>query len=112
MTTVGWHASHEQMAPSQLLVAVCHPQQASTRRCRLTTSRRGARVRASPASLGRGWAPATSSTTLPFGIVTAPGQRYDPAIIAQAAATLTEVFPHRLWIALGIGAFSNEHVTE
>ena len=31
--------------------------------------------------------------SLPFGVVNAPGQRYHPAIIAQAAATLSEMFP-------------------
>ena len=35
--------------------------------------------------------------------MTAPGQRYHPAIAAQAAATLTEMFPGRLWVALGTG---------
>jgi probable non-F420 flavinoid oxidoreductase len=48
---------------------------------------------------------------LPFGVVTAPGQRYHPAIIAQAAATLAELFPGRLWLALGTGEASNEHIT-
>src|ERR687884_315526 len=46
---------------------------------------------------------ALASTSLPFGVVNAPGQRYHPAIVAQAAATLTEMFPERLWIALGTG---------
>jgi probable non-F420 flavinoid oxidoreductase len=54
---------------------------------------------------------ALASTALPFGVVNAPGQRYHPAIIAQAAASLTEMFPERLWIALGTGEASNEHIT-
>ena len=45
---------------------------------------------------------ALAQTSLPFGVVNAPGQRYHPAIIAQAAATLCEMFPERLWIALGL----------
>jgi probable non-F420 flavinoid oxidoreductase len=44
-------------------------------------------------------------------VVTAPGQRYHPAIIAQAIATLLEMFPGRLWVALGSGEASNEHIT-
>jgi probable non-F420 flavinoid oxidoreductase len=48
---------------------------------------------------------------LPFGVVNAPGQRYHPAIVAQAAATLCEMFPERLWVALGTGEASNEHIT-
>ena len=42
---------------------------------------------------------------------TRPGQRYHPAIIAQAAATLGELFPGRFWLALGSGEASNEHIT-
>ena len=51
------------------------------------------------------------ATSLPYGVVNAPGQRYHPAIVAQAAATLAEMFPGRLSVALGTGEFSNEHIT-
>ena len=34
-----------------------------------------------------------------------------PAIIAQAAATLAEMFPGRFWVALGSGQAINEHIT-
>jgi G6PDH family F420-dependent oxidoreductase len=44
-------------------------------------------------------------------VVNAPGQRYHPAIVAQAIATLCELFPGRLWVALGSGEASNEHIT-
>ena len=54
---------------------------------------------------------ALTATTLPFGVVTAPGQRYHPAIIAQAVASLLEMYPGRLWVALGTGEASNEHIT-
>jgi probable non-F420 flavinoid oxidoreductase len=54
---------------------------------------------------------ALQATGLPFGVVNSPGQRYHPAIIAQAAATLAELFPGRLWVALGTGEASNEHIT-
>ena len=37
--------------------------------------------------------------------------RYHPAIVAQAAATLSEMFPGRFWLALGSGEASNEHIT-
>ena len=39
---------------------------------------------------------AMQATAMPFGVVNAPGQRYHPAIVAQAAATLAEMFPGRL----------------
>ena len=54
---------------------------------------------------------AMQATTVPFGVVNAPGQRYHPVIIAQAIATLGEMFPGRLTVALGSGEASNEHVT-
>ncbi|WP_240503250.1 LLM class flavin-dependent oxidoreductase [Streptomyces prasinopilosus] len=52
-----------------------------------------------------------ASTDLPMGVVTAPGQRYPPAVLAQAAATLAERAPGRLWPALGTGQALNEHIT-
>ena len=84
---------------------------ASTAGCRPITSRRGASARASPGSRGRSSARRSPPRSSPFGVVNAPGQRYHPAIIAQAAASLTEMFPERLWIALGSGEASNEHIT-
>ena len=51
------------------------------------------------------------ATSLEFGVVNAPGQRYHPAIIAQAAATLAEMFPGRFWMALGSGQALNERIT-
>ncbi len=51
------------------------------------------------------------ATEMPFGVVTAPGQRYHPAVIAQAIATLGDLFPARFWAALGSGEALNEHVT-
>lgn len=54
---------------------------------------------------------ALATTDLPFGVVTAPGQRYHPAVLAQAAATLAEMFPERFWMALGSGQALNEHIT-
>jgi coenzyme F420-dependent glucose-6-phosphate dehydrogenase len=46
-----------------------------------------------------------------FGTVCAPGQRYHPAIIAQASATLAQMYPGRFWLALGTGENLNEHIT-
>jgi probable non-F420 flavinoid oxidoreductase len=54
---------------------------------------------------------ALQASTLPFGVVTAPGQRYHPAVIAQAIGTLCAMYPGRFWAALGTGEASNEHIT-
>jgi probable non-F420 flavinoid oxidoreductase len=53
------------------------------------------------------------ATSFPFGLITVPGGwRYHPAVLAQAVATLGEMFPDRLpWIAVGSGELVNEHIT-
>jgi probable non-F420 flavinoid oxidoreductase len=54
---------------------------------------------------------ALQATKLPFGVISAPGYRYHPAILAQAAATLCEMYPGRLWLTLGSGQRLNEDLT-
>jgi coenzyme F420-dependent glucose-6-phosphate dehydrogenase len=54
---------------------------------------------------------AMEATPLSFGTVCAPGQRYHPAIIAQAAATLASMYPDRFWLAVGSGEALNEKIT-
>jgi probable non-F420 flavinoid oxidoreductase len=106
------HCSHEQIPPSRLLGYVRHAEQAgfaagmSSDHFSPWSERQG--------ESGFAWSflgAALAATRLPFGVVNAPGQRYHPAIIAQAAATLQEMFPERLWVALGTGEASNEHIT-
>ncbi len=43
--------------------------------------------------------------------VTAPGPRYHPAILAQAAATLEAMYPGRFYLGVGAGEALNEHIT-
>jgi coenzyme F420-dependent glucose-6-phosphate dehydrogenase len=54
---------------------------------------------------------ALQATAMSFGTVCAPGQRYHPAVIAQAAATLSEMFSNRFWLAVGSGEALNEAIT-
>lgn len=54
---------------------------------------------------------ALATTDLRMGVVNAPGQRYHPAEIAQASATLGQMFPGRFWMAAGSGENMNEHIT-
>lgn len=112
MTVIGFHCSHEQIDPAQLLRDVQHAEQAgftaamSSDHFSPWSSRQG--------ESGFAWSflgAALATTTLPFGVVNAPGQRYHPAIIAQAIATLAQMFPGRFWAALGSGEASNERVT-
>jgi coenzyme F420-dependent glucose-6-phosphate dehydrogenase len=109
---IGIHASHEQFRPDRLL--------------RLMQAAEAAGFDAGMCS--DHWAPwseeqgesgfawswlgaALQATSMPFGVVNAPGQRYHPAIIAQAAATLNVMYPDRLWVAVGSGQLLNEHIT-
>ena len=112
MPRIALHCSHEQIPPSRLLRAVRRAEEAgfdggmSSDHFAPWSARQG--------ESGFAWAflgAALATTNLPFGVVNAPGQRYHPAIVAQAAATLTEMFPGRLWVALGTGENSNEHIT-
>ena len=112
MTTVGFHASHEQIPPGALLRAVIRAEEAGFDAAMCSdhfapwTSAQG------ESGFAFAWlGAALASTTLPFGVVTAPGQRYHPAVTAQAIATLGEMFPGRFWAALGSGEAMNEHIT-
>ena len=51
------------------------------------------------------------ATRFPIGIISAPGYRYHPAILAQAAATIGEMYQGRLWLAFGSGEAINEAIT-
>lgn len=109
---LGFHFSHEQHPPSALLrharlaasagftAAMCsdhfHPWGARQGHSGFTWSWLGAALAATPMS---------------FGTVCAPGQRYHPAVIAQGAATLAEMFPGRVWLAVGSGEKLNENIT-
>jgi coenzyme F420-dependent glucose-6-phosphate dehydrogenase len=44
-------------------------------------------------------------------MICCPGWRYHPAVVAQAAATLAEMFEGRFWLAIGSGQALNEHIT-
>jgi probable non-F420 flavinoid oxidoreductase len=112
MPLIGLHCSHEQIPPRDLLAAVRHAEQAgfgaamSSDHFSPWSERQG--------ESGFAWSflgAALATTQLPFGVVNAPGGRYHPAIVAQAAASLCQMFPGRLWVALGTGEASNEHIT-
>ncbi|MEL4319677.1 TIGR03885 family FMN-dependent LLM class oxidoreductase [Leifsonia sp. YIM 134122] len=112
MPLVGFHASHEQIHPRTLLTAVQRAEQAGFQAA--MCSDHFAPWLPEQAHSGFAWswlAAALESTRLEFGVVTAPGQRYHPAIIAQAMATLAAMYPGRFWAALGSGEAMNEHIT-
>lgn len=112
MATIGYHASHEQFSPAELLRLVQHAEQAGF--AAAMCSDHFAPWSSAQGQSGFAWSwlgAAMATTTLPFGVVNAPGDRYHPAIIAQACATLAQMFPDRFWVALGSGQALNEHIT-
>jgi len=112
VTEYGIHASHEQVHPSDLLAAVRAAEAAGFTAAMCSDHFSPWSERQGQSAFAWSWlGAALQATTLPFGVVNAPGQRYHPAIIAQAIGTLGAMFPGRFWAALGTGEASNEHIT-
>ncbi len=109
---IGFHASHEQFTPSRLLKLVQHAEKVGFET--ILSSDHFHPWSNEQGESGFAWSwlgAAMQATNLSFGIVNAPGQRYHPAIIAQAAATLDEMFPGRFWLCSGSGQALNENIT-
>jgi coenzyme F420-dependent glucose-6-phosphate dehydrogenase len=112
MVLVGYHASHEQLPPGALLRAVVAAERAGFDGAMCSDHLAPWGVRQGQSGFAWSWlGAALASTSFSLGVVNAPGQRYHPVVIAQAIATLEEMFPGRFWAALGSGEAMNEHVT-
>ncbi|MCZ0960618.1 TIGR03885 family FMN-dependent LLM class oxidoreductase [Paracoccus benzoatiresistens] len=112
MTRIGYHCSHEQYAPRALRDLARLAEEAGFAAIKCSdhiqpwSERQG--------HSGHAWVwlgAAMQATTVPFGNIAAPGYRYHPAVMAQAAATLGQMFPGRFWLALGTGEALNEAMT-
>ena len=109
---IGFHANHEQHRPDDLLRHVRHAEAAGFDAA--MCSDHWAPWSPAQGESGFAWSwlgAALEATSFSFGVVNAPGQRYHPAIVAQAAATLSVMYPGRFWLAIGSGELVNEHVT-
>jgi probable non-F420 flavinoid oxidoreductase len=112
MTVYGLHASHEQIHPADLLAAVRQAETAGFGAAMCSDHFSPWSERQGQSAFAWSWlGAALEATSLRFGVVNAPGQRYHPAIIAQAIGTLSAMYPSRFWAALGTGEASNEHIT-
>jgi probable non-F420 flavinoid oxidoreductase len=112
VTTYGFHASHEQIHPGELLRAVRRAQDVGFQAAMCSDHLAPWSARQGHSGFAWSWLGAAMATTdLTYGVVNAPGQRYHPVVIAQAMATLQAMFPERLWVAMGSGEAMNEHVT-
>ena len=109
---IGYHNSHEQFPPSKLINFVQMAEKNGFNGA--SSSDHFYPWNEAQGESGFVWSwlgSALQATSLPFGVVNAPGQRYHPAIIAQATATLSEMYPDRFWVALGSGQLLNEAIT-
>ena len=109
---IGYHASHEQFSPSALLGFVQAAQAAGFGAAMCSDHLQPWSERQGNSGFAWAWlGAALQATQLSFGTVNAPGQRYHPVVVAQAAATLAALYPDRFWLAVGSGEAMNEAVT-
>jgi coenzyme F420-dependent glucose-6-phosphate dehydrogenase len=112
MTLFGYHASHEQFRPSALLRAAVAAERAGFQAGMCSDHFAPWSMRQGESGYSWAWlGAALEATSLSFGTVTTPVGRQHPALVAQACATLAEMFPDRFWVALGSGLAINEHIT-
>lgn len=109
---IGYHASHEQFSPSALIDFVKQAEQAGFTAINCSDHFHPWSAEQGHSGFTFAWLGAAMQvSSLPFSSVCAPGQRYHPAIVAQAIATLGELFPGRYAISLGSGEAVNESIT-
>lgn len=112
MATVAYHASHEQFSPSHLLELAVRAGKAGFDAIHCSDHFHPWSKRQGQSGFSFSWiAAALQATHIPCSMVCAPGQRYHPAIVAQAIATLAEMYPGRFSVELGSGEALNECIT-
>jgi coenzyme F420-dependent glucose-6-phosphate dehydrogenase len=111
MIQIAYQASHEQFRPSTLMRLVARAEQAGFDAIHSSDHFQPWNSRQGNSGFSFAWlGAAMQATALPFSMVCAPGQRYHPAIVAQAVATLGEMFPDRFHINLASGEAINESI--
>jgi probable non-F420 flavinoid oxidoreductase len=112
MSVIGYQASHEQFKPSELVNLAVMAERAGFQAINSSDHFHPWSERQGQSGYSFAWlGAAMQATSLPFGVVCSPGQRNHPAIVAQAAATLCEMFPGRFDLSLGSGEALNERIT-
>jgi probable non-F420 flavinoid oxidoreductase len=114
MAHIGYHASHEQFTPSELVGYAVAAERAGFSSVMSSDHLAPWSERQSQSGFVWTWlGAAMQATSIPFGLITVPtGFRYHPVLTAQAAATLAELYPGRFpWMAVGSGQALNEHFT-
>ena len=112
MCLISYHASHEQFGPVELLGYVQQAEVAGFTAIHSSDHFHPWSKRQGESGFTLSWLPvAMQVCNLPFSMVCAPGQRLHPAIVAQAFATISLMFPDRLIVELGSGEALNESIT-
>lgn len=112
MTQIAYHASHEQFRPSHLVNLAILAEQCGFDAIHSSDHFYPWSVRQGQSGFTFSWiGAAMQATSVPFSMICTPGQRYHPAIAAQAIATLCEMFPGRYNVELGSGEALNEKIT-
>jgi probable non-F420 flavinoid oxidoreductase len=111
VTRLGYHASHEQFSPSELLRYVKLAEEAGFACAKCSDHFHPWSEKQGQSGFAWSWlGSALEGTSFPIGIISAPGYRYHPAVLAQAIATISEMYPQRSWVALGSGEAINEAI--
>lgn len=112
MPSIGYHACHEQFSPSDLLRWAKMAEDAGFQCISSSDHFHPWSEKQGHSGFSFSWlGAAMQATKLSFSVVCAPGYRYHPTIVAQAAATLSQLFEGRFSIALGSGEALNESIT-
>ena len=112
MKLISYQASHEQFSPGDLLRFIKLAEQAGFTSCHSSDHFHPWSARQGHSGHVYSWlGAALEATRFPIYFITTPGQRYHPAVVAQAIATLEEMYPGRLGVSLGSGEALNEHIT-
>jgi coenzyme F420-dependent glucose-6-phosphate dehydrogenase len=111
MAAIAYHASHEQFSPGELIRYAIMAEKAGFQAINSSDHFHPWGEAQGQSGYSFAWlGAAMQATSLPFGLVCSPGQRYHPAIVAQAAATLAAMFTGRFSLALGSGEAINEQI--
>ena len=109
---IGYQASHEQFSPSSLIKLVKQAESAGFNAINSSDHFHPWSEEQGNSGFAFAWlGAAMQATSIPYALVCAPGQRYHPAIVAQAVSTLAEMFPNRFCISFGSGEAINECIT-
>ena len=110
--TIGYHASHEQFPPATLLGLALRAEQAGFEALMCSDHFHPWTTAQGQSGHSWVWAGALAvQSALTLGMVTCPLLRQHPALVAHAAATLEQLAPGRIWLALGTGEALNERIT-